>query len=139
MLTVEFIFANMFIMYFHRQLDWASVQTATFSFGSLNGFLMLYVTLVRRKLKYASVLWNSITYTDVSKLESIQWKFLSLCHHNFFFNYVQCNYENVSNQLKFLGVCVRRRHLDAHIPVHACSGKQVCPSLMENTGLRVPA
>ena len=123
-------------MYFHRQLDWGSVQTATFSFASLNGYLILYVG---RKLKYASVVCNSITYTDVSKLERIQWKSFSLCHRIFFFNYVQCNYENVSNPLKLLSLCARRRHLDAHLPVYFCSGKQICSSLMENTGLRMSA
>ena len=39
---------------------------------------MLCCTLVRPNLEYVSVAWNFITSTDVSKLERIQRKFLSL-------------------------------------------------------------
>ena len=39
---------------------------------------MLYCTLVRYKLQYASVAWNSITVTDASKSVRIQPMFVSV-------------------------------------------------------------
>jgi hypothetical protein len=44
---------------------------------------MLYFTLVRSKLENASVVWNSFTTTDATKLERIQQKFAALCYNRF--------------------------------------------------------
>jgi uncharacterized membrane protein len=41
--------------------------------------LRLYITLVRSKIEYASVDWNSITSPDANKLERIQQRFAALC------------------------------------------------------------
>jgi hypothetical protein len=35
-------------------------------------------------LEHACVVWNSIISSDASKLEHIQQKFVSRCHHRFF-------------------------------------------------------
>jgi hypothetical protein len=92
-------------LHIHKHVDYIFSQTirllglirpVTFSFSSLQSLLMLYCTLVRPKLQYASVAWNSITSTDASKLERIQHKFVSLCHRRFF-SHLPYSYTNVLN------------------------------------------
>jgi myo-inositol catabolism protein IolC len=41
--------------------------------------LMLHFALVRSKMEYASVAWNSVTITDSNKLQRLQRKFAALC------------------------------------------------------------
>jgi hypothetical protein len=57
------------------------VRTITFPFSSIGSLYMLYCTLIRCKLEYASVVWNSVTTTDANKLERIQQKFAALCYN----------------------------------------------------------
>jgi hypothetical protein len=68
--------------------------------------------LVRPKLEYGSVAWNSITLTNASKLECMQRKFASLCHRRFF-SHLSYGYTNVLNYLKFHTLSDRRCRLDA--------------------------
>lgn len=54
--------------------------------SSLDCILMLYFTVVRPKLEYASVIRNSITPADANKLEGIQRKFAAQFCNRFFPN-----------------------------------------------------
>jgi hypothetical protein len=83
------------------------------TFSTLENILVLCTTLVRSKLEYASVVWNSITSTDSAKLERIQRKFAALCYTRFFSNASTYNYEDILARLNFLPLHMRRRHLDA--------------------------
>jgi hypothetical protein len=51
------------------------IHSTIYRFSSRDCFSVLYITLVRPRLEYASVVWNSITSTDANKLERIQQKF----------------------------------------------------------------
>jgi hypothetical protein len=98
----------------------------------------LYITLVRSKLEYASVAWNSITSTDANKLERIQQRFAALCF-NRFFPQVNYNYSLALVKLKLYTLYIRRHRLDALFLTQVYFGLKFCPSVLEIVGLRVPA
>jgi hypothetical protein len=54
--------------------------TYSYNFSSLEctRMFILYFTLVRSRVEYASVAWNSITSTDAKELERIQQKFAAV-------------------------------------------------------------
>jgi hypothetical protein len=77
-------------------------------------FVCTIFTLVRSKLEYAMVVWNSITSTDTNKLERIQQKFASFCFYRFS-PYVPCTYTDALEKLSLQSLRKRRHHLDAGV------------------------
>jgi hypothetical protein len=108
-------------LYFHNHVDFlfskcikllGLIRSITFSFTSLDCLFVLYTALVRPRLEYASVVWNSITATDSKKLERIQQKFTSVC----FYRISPClaySYKFALAKLNLPSLCKRRHHLDA--------------------------
>jgi hypothetical protein len=83
-MTANFIFIIMSILFFWHALKLLGlIRTITFCFSTLVSLLMLCFTLVRSKLEYTSVAWNSLTITDSNKLQRIQRKFAALCHSRY--------------------------------------------------------
>jgi hypothetical protein len=135
-LSANFIFIVMSIVSHALKLLWLSHTTALSS-STLDRILMLYFALIRYKLEYASVAWNSVTITDSNKLERIQRQFAALCHNRLSQD-VKYHYGNLSERLNLLTLHKRRRHFDALFLINVFSGTKCCPSLLETDGLRIP-
>jgi hypothetical protein len=97
----------------------------------------LYITLVRPKLEYTSVVWNSIMSTNANKLECIQQRFVALCF-NRFFPQAHYSYSLALEELKLHTLCMTRQHLDALFLIQVYLGSKFCPSVLEIVGPRVP-
>jgi hypothetical protein len=133
-------------LYFHTHVDYVFsewikllglIRSITQSFSSLECLYVLDFTLVRPRLEYASVVWNSITSTDANKLERIQQKFTSVCFYCFY-PQVAYNYTVALEKLGLHSLSKKRHYLDAFFFVQVYRGLKSCTSLLENVSLRVP-
>jgi hypothetical protein len=113
------------------------IRIIAFYFSTLDSLLMLYIAIIRSKLEYGSIVWNSITNTDSNKLERIQRKFAALCHNRSFQD-VYYHYNNILDKLNLQTLHVRRRHIDALFLINVFRGTKFCPSVLQAVGLRAP-
>jgi hypothetical protein len=104
------------------------IRTLTFSLSTIDSLLMLYFASVRSNLEYASVAWNSVTFTDSNKLERVQGKFAALCHRRFFQD-IEYHYGNMLEKLNLRTLHMRRRHFDALFLINGFSDTKYCPPL----------
>jgi hypothetical protein len=132
-------------LYFHNHVDFlfcecikilGLIRSITFRFSSFECLFLLYTALIRPRLEYASVVWNSITSTDSKKLECIQKKFAFVCFYRFFSN-LPYNYVLASNVLNLPSLSMRRQHIHAPFFIQAYRGLKFCSSLSDIVSLRI--
>jgi hypothetical protein len=86
--------------------------------------MVLYSSLVRWKLEYASLLWNSLAnWLQQSRTYSEK---------------VCCNYSYFSGSFKCTTLHKRRRYFHILFTRNVDNGFMICPSLLQIVGIRVP-
>jgi hypothetical protein len=135
-------------IYYYQHIDYKFLQGLkmlglilhkTSFFSTLDSLLVLYSTLFRSKLEYTSVVWNSITFTDLSKLEKIQRNFAALRYTTFFDGLCNYKYEDILLILNLLTFQSRGRHHDALFLINIFKGKICCSSILDSVSLRIPS
>jgi hypothetical protein len=125
------------------------INFITYHFSSLDSFLVLYMSLVRYKIEYASIAWKNITITDskkkkkrhkqTNKLESIQKKFSHLCYPRFYQFDFPRNYDVILERLGLRAFHSRRRHIDALFLINIFNNTIDSQSILDTVNLRVPS
>jgi hypothetical protein len=110
----------------------------TSSFSSADGLYVLCTTLVWPKLEYASVAWNSITSTDLSKLMRVQRKFAALCYSRFFVGVCYKNYDGILARLNLPTLYSRLQHLDVLFLINVFKNKISCSSIFYSVSVCTP-
>jgi hypothetical protein len=74
--TKLYFHQHVYYLFSHAKKSIGLIRNITLRFSLLGSVLLLYISLVRKKLEYASVVWNFLTITDANKLELAKRSFL---------------------------------------------------------------
>jgi hypothetical protein len=82
-------------IYFYGSKMLGFVRYITSSFSIPHSLCVLHATLVRPKLEYTFVAWNSFASADLSKLERVKRKCSALCHNRVYVGICCSKYEGM--------------------------------------------
>ena len=101
-------------------------------------FKLLYCTLVRGVLEYASQIWNPKYTIYISRIEAVQKKFIKFLCFSLGIPYSSRNYLKMCRKFHFLTLESRREVADLVYLHKIATSKINCPELLTQIQFRIP-
>ncbi|RLU15201.1 hypothetical protein DMN91_012195, partial [Ooceraea biroi] len=116
------------------------VNRACKFFSNVGTLRLLYCSLVRPLLEYASIVWAPYLVYQCDMIERIQHRFLRRVSFRLLrpMNFFDHDYDYLHRELGLLSLRDRRTQADLVFVRNIISGRIDCPDLLECIGLHVP-
>lgn len=111
---------------------------ASKDFKSPNTIILLYKTIVRPILEYASVVWNPYQLGHIDALEKIQTRLIRHVGVRIGYNYLEVPVRDLLENFNLLPLNTRRKLTDLLLLHKIINGDVDCPEILEQVQFRVP-
>lgn len=111
----------------------------TKQFSSHACYLRLFCCLVRSKLEFGSVVWNSLSHTASCSIERVQNRFIAIVYDRFFRHKWYYSYEGLLTKLGLSSLLDRRRYRDILFLYKVANGIVDSPGLLSSICFHAPS
>lgn len=100
--------------------------------------VLLYTTLVRPVLEYASVVWSPYQLGHIEAVEKIQTRLIRYIGLRLGYRYLEVPVEDLRSAFRLPELCIRRKISDLMMLHKLVNGDIDCPELLELVEFRTP-